>query len=316
MPTTEKIASIDIGSNTVLLLIAEIDVTNYRIKTLANFYEMPRISKDLKKTGIISSQRKEKLFEVLENYKKKISEYKCDKVLVSATNAFRIAENASEIIMEIKNKFGFNVKILSGDEEANYSFLGATFDFQLERNTLVIDIGGGSTEIIYGSKSDILFKKSFGFGVVSLTENFISNYPVNNSEISKIKTYTTHNFDELLNVIPKSPFSIAVAGTPTTLSCIKQNLKIYSEEKIEKSVLATKDLENLISKLKILTPTQIRNNFGTVVAGREDVLLTGTLILFSLAEVLNIEQFYVSGKGIRYGAIVDYMNKQTNTQNS
>ncbi len=313
MPTTEKIASIDIGSNTVLLLIAEIDITNHRIKTLANFYEMPRISKDLKKTGIISSQRKEKLFKVLENYKKKISEYKCDTILVSATNAFRIAENANEIVMEIKNKFGFNVKILSGDEEAKYSFLGATFDFQLERNTLVIDIGGGSTEIIYGSKSDILFKKSFGFGVVSLTENFISNYPVNNSEIAKIKTYTTHNFDELSDIIPRAPFSIAVAGTPTTLSCIKQNLKIYSEEKIEKSVLSTKDLENLISKLKTMTPTEIKNSFGAVVAGREDVLLTGTLILFSLAKVLSIEQFYVSGKGIRYGAIIDYMYKQTNT---
>ena len=316
MPGTEKIASIDIGSNTVLLLIAETDMSNYKIKTIANFYEMPRISKDLKKTGVISRERKEKLFEVLKKYKRKIAEHNCDKILVSATNAFRIAKNANEIVSEIKNKFGFDVNILSGDEEAKFSFLGATFEFEFDQNALVIDIGGGSTEVIYGSNENILFKRSFGFGVVSLTEKFITGYPVSENEIRKISEYVKENFENLTSVIPFSLFSIAVAGTPTTLSCIKQNLKTYDENKVEKSILTADDLRMLLSKLKVLTPAEVKTNFGSVVAGREDVLLTGTLILASLTDVLKIEKFHVSGKGIRYGAIVDYLQRQTTTQNS
>ncbi len=316
MPDVEKIASIDIGSNTVLLLIAEVNLSTRRIKTLANFYEMPRISKNLKKTGFITTGRKEKLFEVLEKYKQIIDANRCDKILVSATNAFRIAKNAEEISDEIDKIFGFQVKILSGEEEAKLSFLGATYDLNFDNEALVVDIGGGSTEIIFGSKTNIRFNHSFGFGVVSLTETFITNYPVNESEISELKTFVKSNFNEYKKYIPESPLAVAVAGTPTTLSCINQNLQTYDEEKIENSVLSMNNLRIIISKLESMTPGEIKNVYGQVVSGREDVLLSGALILTVLADVLKIGKYYVSGKGIRYGAVVDYLHNFTNSQNS
>ncbi len=315
MNRMKRFASIDIGSNTVLLLIADVNTLTNEIRTIANFYEAPRISAGIKETGYINSESREKLFSVLGKYSKLIEEYNCNYTILTATNAFRIAQNAKDIIAEVKNKFGFEIDIIPGKEEARYSFLGATYDLTSPAEKLVIDIGGGSTEVIFGSNENISYVQSFNFGVVSITERFIDDYPVKDSSIREIMSYITDKFAELKEKILSSPYSIAVAGAPTTLSCIKQSLKFYDEQKVEKSILTIDELLKISDELKKLLPDEIRKKYGSVVEGREDVLLTGTLILLSFAKLMDVNRFIVSGKGIRYGAIINYLMQIENQNN-
>ncbi len=304
-----NIASIDIGSNTVLLLIAEYNETTKEIKTILNRYRMPRISKGLKVTGIISEEKINALFEVLEEYQKEITKNNCERVILKATNAMRVANNSAEIKKAIKDKFDFDVEVVAGKEEARLSFIGASSAVENKENKTVIDIGGGSTEIIYGNDDKIIYRKSFEHGAVSLTEKFVDSYPMREEVVEKIGTELDELFADLKPQNFYTDICVAVAGTPTTLSCMNLGEKNYSDEVIEGSLLSHENLNQLIKTLKILLPNEIVNNYGQVVTGREDVILSGALILRKLLTILNLEKITVSSKGIRYGALIDYVNK-------
>ncbi|MDH7605976.1 MAG: hypothetical protein QHH13_13835 [Melioribacter sp.] len=309
------VASIDIGSNTVLLLIARIFDNNNFIETVKNYYRAPRISKGLILGSRISEDKIFELMNVLSEYKIITENYGCEKIFLIATNALRIASNAKEISNMIKKKFNWDLKIIDGHEEARLSFLGATYNFT-NHEKVVIDIGGGSTEIVYGSEEKIIYKNSFPVGVVSFTEKYFKNHLPNFDEIENIKKDLRKIFNELTNFIPCRTFTIAVAGTPTTLSCIKQNIKVYDENLVDNSLITFEDINEIALKLSNMTAEQIRNQFGQVVEGREDVLFTGTLILMSFMEILELNKITVSNKGLRYGIIIDYIKeiKQSNKE--
>lgn len=305
------IASIDIGSNTVLLLIAEYNSQEKNIKALANYYESPRISEGIKIGDKLSKDKIDSLVTVLSRYKQHITGFSCDRILITATNAFRIISNGNEVIYEIEKLFDWKINIVSGDEEARLTFLGSIFPFQINLVSNVIDIGGGSTEFIHGNHSTINFKKSFNIGVVSLTENFFSNYPPTGKEIINAHEYSKKIFSELIGNYSGNFDTIAVAGTPTTLSCIKQNIRVYDESKVENFIIQLNDIELIIDELVKLSKYQVLERFGEVVRGREDVLLAGCLILVSLMKQININQVRVSTKGLRYGVVVDYLIKNS-----
>jgi exopolyphosphatase / guanosine-5'-triphosphate,3'-diphosphate pyrophosphatase len=302
------VASIDIGTNTVLLLLAEVDKTTGGLKTIKNLYNMPRIGKGVIKGGNISEEKIALLLDILRDYKAEAEKYNAGKIILTATNAFRIAANGKEIVKKVKDELGLDVKIIPGDEEAKYSYLGASSAAKSGRKKLVIDIGGGSTEIIIGEEENIIFKKSFQIGVVTLTEKFVDQNPPSQQNINEMYDFILETFVELKDFSKDNVSAVAVAGTPTTLSCIKQNLKDYVDEKVEGSILSKDDLQNLADEIAARTHEQIKNNYGSVVAGREDVLLSGTLILKSLADILNLEEMIVSSKGLRYGAVINFLN--------
>ena len=298
-----KIASIDIGSNTVLLLIAE--VRDSQIFPIINEYRMPRISNGLSKTGVISEKSKEKLFEVLSEYAKIILEQKCEKVLVNGTQALRIAKNSESIKSEIKSRFGFNLNIIHGEQEAFLSFKGAISSFNDEKNYTLIDIGGASTEIVLGNRNKILFRKSFPIGAVTGKENFLKSNPAKDDEIRFFENELNNLFAELKQIDFRDSEIIAVAGTPTTLTALKQKLTEYSEEKVEKAILTLEDLHFYKSEFKKLSYSEIAHKFAPMISGREDVILVGTIILQKLVELMQKEKLFVSGRGLRYGAILE-----------
>jgi exopolyphosphatase/guanosine-5'-triphosphate,3'-diphosphate pyrophosphatase len=304
-----NIASIDIGTNTVLALFAEIN-SGKSIKTIRNEYRMPRIGKGLKPGLPISEDKIAELMKILEEYSMIAKELNCEKILAAGTNAFRIASNASEVRTIIKSKFGIDVNIVQGKDEAYLSYLGAVYPEYADSENLVIDIGGGSTEIIFGKGSDISYSKSFQIGVVSLTEKFFFNRPPSFIEIKQAENEINSVFNELRH-IDKSPVkSIAVAGTPTSLSCIKQNIQNYSEDKVEGSLLYEEDLNESIKVFSTKHPDELLALYPEILKGREDVMLAGTLILKNLIRILKLNEITVSAKGIRYGIIADYILKQ------
>ncbi len=302
------IASIDIGTNTILLLIAEVDDISHHIKALHNEYRIPRIGRGLLPSEPIKSEQRDLLFKVLEEYKNIISKFNCEHVIVTATNALRMASNSKELINDIKKKFSFNTNVVSGTEESRLSYIGTVSENPLANNkTMLIDIGGGSTEITYGIGVQILFNESYQIGAVSCFEKFLKHEPPVQEELETFKEYVSG----ILNKIEKEKINpqktFAIAGTPTTLACIKNNLSSFNEGLIEGTMLTNREIEDFINLLSSLTPKEIKSKFKKVVDGSEDILLAGTIILNLILSNFQIPEVVVSTKGIRYGAIVDYV---------
>ncbi len=304
------IASIDIGTNTVLLLIAEVDTATLKIKSIINLQRIPRIGKGLMPGHPIKKENIELLYSILQEYSQIIVRNKCEVVLVKATNAFRIASNNRLLVDDIKRKFNFDIKVVSGKEEAMLSFLGATSNFTGGSKFLVIDIGGGSTELIYGKKNKINFVQSYPVGVVSGTEKFYKSNPPTPLELDNFNNSIKQQLKEIASKNISPDKVIAIAGTPTTLACINQNLIEYNEDLIEGALLRYVDLEKIIITLSSLTSQEIKQKYKSIVNGREDVLLAGSQILVSIMNILNIDEVTVSTKGIRYGAIVDFIKNK------
>ena len=303
------IASIDIGTNTVLLLIADVNVQQKKIMTILNEQRIPRIGKGLRPGKEISKEKILSLLQVLNEYQQIIKKHNCEKVLVTATNALRIASNSKQITNLIKGEFGFETNIVSGEEEAQISFLGAA-GRNGNKKSLMIDIGGGSTEITFGKGNEILFNKSFNVGVVSGTENILVDDPPAEFQINEFKSHIEKTFIELTNNFNFEPDEIvAIAGTPTTLACIQQKLTEYDEEKIEGSTLKKEDIKSLVDELSTMNSFYIKDKYKSIVSGREDVLFAGTIILYKLMDILKIDSVKVSTKGIRYGAIEKFISE-------
>lgn len=302
-----NIASIDIGSNTVLLFIAEIEERTKNFKTILNKYEAPRLGKGLKNNGNISDESIKKLLDVLTSYKNTIDEYNCKIILCTATNAMRVAKNSKEIISRIKTELDINIEIITGEKEAELSFLGASTALPGVDSRMVLDIGGGSTEIIYGSDEKINYKKSFPYGAVNLTEEFIHNEIPTKVELESLEKFIRKSFSEISGIVTPSIPLIAAAGTPTSLSAANLGLRYYDEALVEGSVLTIMDLERFILEFSSLSPADILNKYGKILSGREDVILAGTIILKTVSEILTNEKIYVSGRGIRYGSVINYI---------
>jgi len=298
------VASIDIGTNTVLLLIAEINNEKRFIKPILNEYRIPRIGKGLFPGLPISEEKVSELIEILSEYKNIAKKFNCKKIILTATHAFRIASNAKEIITRIKQLLNLEIKVITGNEEAKYSFLGVTSTLDKHSNVLVIDVGGGSTEIVMGKNNEIFFSGSFKIGAVSATERFLHNYVPRKNEIGEMEKEIQNIFLKLTEFKFIPDYAIAIAGTPTTLACINFGLETFQEDKIEGSLLNINEMSSLVNEISKMSSESILAKYKSVVKGREDVLFAGSFILLNLMKILRLEKISVSSKGIRYGAIV------------
>lgn len=304
-----NIASIDIGTNTVLLLIAKLDLPNNIAHVIFEDQKIPRIGTGLKPGFPISADKELNLIEILKSYKSLAISNRCEKILVTATNAFRIASNSVQLIQKIKSILDLTVNVISEEEEAKLTFLGCTWERDNNKDLLVIDIGGGSTEVGYGKNSNLLALKSMHLGVVNLTEDYFSSSPPGKNEITSCKAAIRKELLNLFKINTDIDEFIAVSGTPTTLACIKKEMKNYNETQIEGDILNKDDLINFVDHLSALSSLEIKRQFGSVVEGREDILLAGAIILFETMMHLNTEKITVSARGVRYGAVYNFIQK-------
>ncbi|MBV6513351.1 MAG: Exopolyphosphatase 2 [Ignavibacteriaceae bacterium] len=304
-----KIASIDIGTNTALMLISEYN--GRRFSFFEDYYEIPRIGQGVANSGVISDQKAELLKTVLLNFKKIAEQKGVERFLISGTNAFRIAQNSSEVIAKVKSSTNLEIQVLSGEEEARLSYLGATWLNEGE-NFIVIDIGGGSTELINGTKNKISQSVSLPLGVVALTESFGRKVPPVFNDMDKLQAEVYKVFKNIPLTVSGDEKVIAVAGTPTTLAAIKAGLTVYDENSIEGFVLNTHELQEFSKVLNNMSSDEILSNYP-IVKGREDVITAGNIILSMLCNYLGIKEIQVSTRGLRYGMLFEYVRSHSQT---
>ena len=302
------VASIDIGTNTVLLLIAEVNLDNLKITPIKNETRMPRIGQGTKKSGFINSEKVDLLFKVLEEYDAIIKVYKCERIILTGTNAFRIANNTSSIVKEIKQRFNFKLNVVSGETEAKLAFWGATSSIKDNSYVVVIDIGGSSTEIITGNKSKILSDASLQIGSVVATENFLKHSPPHKSEIKDLERETDKLISDV-DLTDETNNVIAIAGTATTAACMVSGLKEFQDELVNNFELKQEMISTLLDDLFKLNASEILAKYGRVMEGREDIILAGIIILNQIMRKFGLEKVMVSTRGIRYGAIISHFQK-------
>jgi len=310
----KRLASIDIGTNTILLLIAEIDENKLKknriiYKVICDEHRIARLGEGVNQTGVINNEAIKRAISILVDYKKIIaknitkninSEDKSKYLRVVSTSAIRDSKNKDEVIKKLSKAIEHKVEMLSGEVEAELSYLGSK---ETNKSSIIIDIGGGSTEFISGDDSWINYKKSLDIGAVRITEMFFSNYPPTNNEINKANSFIKSQLSNLdLSVLKGDLY--AVAGTPTSLTQIKLGLNNFDNEKIHLHKMSLDNLTEIIDILKSSSTHELINNYY-VHPKRADVLLAGSLILYEYLKISDFKYFYTSTKGLRYGIILD-----------
>ena len=238
-------------------------------------------------------------------FKKNIDKFGVDKVMAVTTSAARDAENFSDLY-DLGQKFGIPIKIISGEEEAELSFDGAVSAEEKE-NSLLVDIGGGSTEIAF-FKEGVFRRKSLPLGSVRLGEMFVDDWALlNKDSLDRIREQIIKTLEVSFDGV-KPPLKnwIAVAGTPTTLKAIQ--LKGFDSDKINGSSLLRSDVSLLVGML-IDTPLEKRHELKGLDKKRADVIPVGAKILDVLLEWCNIENVKVSTRGLRYGLAKKLLDK-------
>ncbi len=300
-PTSpERVASIDIGTNTILLLIAEVD--HRKLKPLLEIETIVRLGEGVQKNGVLSEEATKRGLQTLAQYLEKCQAMEVGKTFAVGTSALREAKNSEDFLKLIKEKLDLSIEIISGEEEARLSYLAVAKDLgEVKKSILVVDVGGGSTEFILGKGNRIAQWVSLPLGSVRFTETFLLSDPVQDDEWEKME----EKIQEWLIHIPHSeePFSmVAVGGTATTLASVEMELKEFVPEKIHHFELKREALGRQLSLYRSKT-IQERREIPGLAPARADVILAGGAILYKTMEEMGCPSAWISCHGIRYGLL-------------
>ncbi|MBE2318887.1 Ppx/GppA family phosphatase [Solirubrobacter sp. CPCC 204708] len=278
---TRRVAAVDIGTNSTRLLIT--DGTRRSIVT--------RLGEGVDATGRLGEAPQQRVLDVLRDYKQLIDGAPAAAVM---TSAVRDAANGAEFARRVEETLGFPARVLSGEQEAKLTFVGATAQRDEPEPVLVIDIGGGSTELVIGHKDELLFHASTQIGVVRHSERHLHSDPPSPDELRALRA------DVRLPEHPRATKAIAVAGTPTQAAAIDLGLEVYDPARVEGHILTVARLHELCARLAEL-PLEQRKRVRGLDPARAPVIVAGLAILLEVLTSFDLRQVEASEHDILYG---------------
>ncbi len=296
------IASIDIGTNSTRLLIAE-KKPDGSLTPLKMIDTITRLGKGFDAQGNLSQEAMMRVVHAIADYKTIIEQYKAEKVKAFATSATRDAQNRDAFFDLILSHSGIKPRLLSGDTEALMSFNGAMSDFEMRGNYLVCDIGGGSTEFIFARDNNILKYKSLDIGSRRLTTRFIHNDPPTQEEADKLRSFTLATLKNQLEPF-QAEAVIFVGGTATTLAMMDRKIDIRNGEQSHKSVIEKRNLQNILADLFVKTIQERKQIIG-LHPDRSDVIFTGATLVDTILEHFQLSLAHVSLRDLMFGVLLE-----------
>jgi exopolyphosphatase / guanosine-5'-triphosphate,3'-diphosphate pyrophosphatase len=301
------IGVIDIGTNTLRLLVG--CVSRGRIIRIASERTVTRLGENLLRTGNLNQKNSELSITTLIIFKAICDKFKVEFINAVGTSVLRDALNRDDFLRNVREKTGIEVEVISGEREAALTLLGiqGRSDLFKAECSVIIDVGGGSTELI--ACHEKCTKQSIPIGAVKLLELFMKNDPPTNSELSEIKSHLAVNFKPLLSSLrSRSAFQpctlIATGGTSTTLASIHLKLSAYDGARVHGCVLSYDEIYSMFERLKSL-PLKERCSITGLEKGRTDIIIPGTMIIMAIMELIGAIELIVSDYGLMEGVLLE-----------
>lgn len=303
----KRIAVIDIGSNSLRLVLFEIDSSGY-YKVLDDLKESVRLGADMKDGIFLSLERIEKAVETLKSFKTFCDAVKVDEIITVATEAVRKAENKDYFIEIVRSKVNLEIRILSGYEEAYYDATGVINSMYVN-NALIIDIGGASTELVWIQNNQMKEYATLPIGAVTLTQRFYLEdiiYPNKEQELKMFLKDIYESIPWLFSV--KFDEVIGIGGTVRNLGKIDRKIKRYSLDIHHNYELLDEDIHNIYNSIKSKNLRQ-RKKIDGLSKDRADIFAAPVCAIITLLDMLKVNKFIVSGKGLREGLLYSYITE-------
>jgi len=297
-----RVGVVDIGTNSTRLLVAEVD--GGAVAELERRTSITRLGEGVEATGRLSDAAIARVHATVSDYRELIDGLGAERIVAVATSAMRDAENGPAFRDEIRSRFGIDARTISGDEEARLTFLGATAARDPGAETLVIDIGGGSTEYVTGQAGgDPGFHVSTRMGSVRHTERHLHTDPPEPDELAALAEdiRATLAADVPADVRERVEAGIAVAGTATSLAAIDQRLAPYDPERVHGYPLLRAACERIVAELAALTVAERRQVTG-LHPDRAPTIVAGAVILLESMRAFELAEVEVSERDILHGA--------------
>lgn len=299
-------SAIDIGTNTVLLLVAEAG-EDRRLKVIYEDQRVPRLGMGVDRSCNLISESVNRVVRSLNEYKQILSRRypEAEQPVVTATSAVRDAGNREEFISKVFRKTGYKVQVLSGKEEAEYTFLGALSTLnRVSGPVAVLDIGGGSTEVSIGEVGQLYDRHSFDMGCVRFTERYLKGDPPSEVQIQRCRDRIKNEFRSRTFNLPGAVTLVGVAGTVTSLAFMEAGKSgPYNADDLNGTSLSMSQIQAWIGKIKSRPASWLLEHYTKVMEGRADIFLAGLLILEAFMKQYKMNKLLVSTGGIRYGTL-------------
>jgi exopolyphosphatase / guanosine-5'-triphosphate,3'-diphosphate pyrophosphatase len=295
-----KIAALDVGSNTVLMLVVECNVDEQPC-VLADLARITRLGRGVDACGRLDPESAALTLDTIAEFITNAQALGAERIVGAATAALRDAADGSEFLAKVKQRTGLTLEIISGQTEAELSYISTREGLGISpaEQLLIVDIGGGSTELIRAEPDHALEAVSLQLGSVRLTERIIHHDPPTPKETDTLRAILDESLRELgWNYRPAK--MIGIAGTITTLCAIQLGLKRYASERVHGCPLEAAEILNLIDLLGSI-PLEARKQLPGMEAGRADVLFAGAVILERVMNHFGCRKVLVSDQGVRWG---------------
>ena len=299
-----RVAAVDCGTNTVKLLVADIDTAAGTQDTLVREMRIVRLGQDVDRTGRLADEALERVFAAVDEYAATVSAHQVDALRFVATSAVRDAGNADVVARGIEQRLGVRPEVVSGDEEAALSYDGATRDLgDVPAPVAVLDIGGGSTELILGdAHRHVRAARSLDIGSVRVTERLMPSDPPTPAELAAARDVVDAALDTLPSYdvrIGDARTLVGTAGTVTTVAALLLGLSAYDRSRVHGATFPRAEVDALVERVLAMTVAE-REALG-VPSGRSDVIGAGALILDRVLLRSSAEHLRVSDSDILDG---------------
>ena len=295
-------AVVDIGTNSTRLLIAE--VRDGVISELDRRSTVTRLGQGVDSTGRLAPEAEARVFAALDEYAEAIVRHDCESRTAVMTSAVRDAANGARFAQEVRERYELDARTLTGDEEARLSFLGATAARRdrSDGGLLVVDIGGGSTEVVLGTGDRVTFHVSTQNGVVRHTERHIASDPPRPDELAALAADVRANLEAAVpeDVRSEARELIAVAGTATSGAAIDLALEPYDAARVEGHILSRTALRAILERLAAL-PLPQRREVPGLHPDRAPTMVAGMVILMEVLDAFGLDRATVSDRDILWG---------------
>ncbi len=303
----KKYAILDIGTNSIKFFLFSVE--NGKAETIVEKNNISRLGEGLLEAKILSDEAMIRNIIVLKKFLAEAKREKVEEIIAVGTMCLRTAKNSDVFLKKAKDELGLTIKVILGKEEARLSYLAVLSTIvKTDKNVAIFDTGGGSTEFTFGKGRDLKDSISLDIGAIQLTEKYLLSDPVTDTELQNLMDFVMKLFS---NKIPNktAKFLIGIGGTVTSMAAVMHKMVKYDCNVIQGSKMTFTEVKRQINLYKNKTIEE-RKKIPGLQPKRADIILAGAVIIKTIMEILQIEYFTISTRGLRHGLMFDrYQNR-------